>query len=78
MGADYYDESGSIPIGIGENCDIEGAIVDKNVRMGQDVKIKPFPLGTEIETDAYVVKDGIVVIPKHTVLPSRTYIGPEA
>jgi len=78
MGADYYDESGSIPIGIGENCDIEGAIVDKNVRMGQDVKIKPFPLGTEIETDAYVVKDGIVVIPKHTVLPSGTYIGPEA
>jgi len=77
MGADYYDDSGSIPIGIGENCDIEGAIIDKNVRMGQDVKIKPFPLGTDIETDAYTVRDGIVVIPKRTVLPSGTHIGPE-
>jgi glucose-1-phosphate adenylyltransferase len=77
MGADYYDESGNIPIGIGENCNIEGAIIDKNVRMGQDVTIKPFPRGTEIEREDYTVKDGIVVIPKRTVLPSGTYIGPE-
>ena len=77
MGADYYDASGSIPIGIGENCDLEGAIIDKNVRMGQDVVIKPFPLGTEMETDSFTVKDGIVVIPKKTVLPSGTRIGPE-
>lgn len=77
MGADYYDESGNIPIGIGENCDIEGAIIDKNVRMGQDVTIKPFPRDTEIEREDYTVKDGIVVIPKRTVLPSGTYIGPK-
>jgi glucose-1-phosphate adenylyltransferase len=77
MGADYYDESGNIPIGIGENCDIEGAIVDKNVHMGQDVSIRPFPKGTEIETDTYSVKDGIVVIPKRTILPSGTRISPE-
>jgi len=77
MGADYYDDSSSMPIGIGENCDIEGAIIDKNVRMGQDVTIKPFPIGTELETDAYTVKDGIVVIPKRTILPSGTYIGPD-
>jgi glucose-1-phosphate adenylyltransferase len=77
MGADYYDSSGSIPIGIGENCDIEGAIVDKNVRMGQDVTIKPFPPGTEFDSDVYSIRDGIVVIPKRTVLPSGTRIGPE-
>ena len=77
MGADYYDDSGSIPIGIGENCDIEGAIIDKNVRMGQDVMIRPFPRGTEMDKDTYNVRDGIVVIPKRTVLPSGTHIGPE-
>ncbi len=77
MGADYYSESASIPIQIGENCDIEGAIIDKNVRMGQDVTIRPFPRGTELENDVYTIKDGIVVIPKRTVLPSGTYIGPE-
>jgi glucose-1-phosphate adenylyltransferase len=77
LGADYYDPSGSIPIQIGENCDIEGAIIDKNVHMGQDVTIRPFPIGTEFDKDTYSVKDGIVVIPKRTVLPSGTYIGPE-
>jgi glucose-1-phosphate adenylyltransferase len=77
MGADYYDESGDIPIGIGQNCDLQGAIIDKNVRMGQDVTIRPFPRGTELETDLFTVKDGIVVIPKRTVLPSGTQIGPE-
>jgi len=78
MGADYYDYSGEIPIGIGKNCDIEGAIIDKNVRMGQDVCIKPFPPDTDFDTDAYSVKDGIVVIPKRTILPSGTRIYPEA
>lgn len=76
MGADYYDDSNNIPMGIGENCDIEGAIIDKNVYMGQDVVIKPFPVGTEIDTDIYTVRDGIVVIPKRTVLPSGTRIEP--
>lgn len=78
MGADYYDDSGEIPIGIGENCYIEGAIIDKSVRIGQDVHIKPFPLGTDVDTDAYSIKDGIVVIPKQTILPSGTRICPES
>ncbi len=76
MGADYYDDSGDIPMGIGENCDIEGAIIDKNVRMGTNVVIKPFPRGMELETDMYAVKDGIVVIPKRTIVPAGTRIEP--
>ena len=76
MGADYYDDSGEIPMGIGENCDIEGAIVDKNVRMGANVVVKPFPRGTELETDMYTVKDGIVVIPKRAIVPPNTRIEP--
>ncbi len=76
MGADYFDDTGEIPIGIGEDCDIEGAIIDKNVRMGQGVVIRSFPLGTEIQTDLYTVKDGIVVLPKRCKVPSGTRIGP--
>ncbi|MFA7406486.1 MAG: glucose-1-phosphate adenylyltransferase [Anaerolineaceae bacterium] len=78
MGADYFDYTGEIPVGIGKNCVIEGAIIDKNARIGQDVCIKPFPIGTDYDTDAYSVKDGIVVIPKNTILPSGTRICPEA
>ena len=78
MGADYFDESGDISMGVGENCDIEGAILDKNVRIGQDVVIKPFPAGTELDTEMYTVRDGIVVIPKRTLIPSGMRIGPES
>jgi glucose-1-phosphate adenylyltransferase len=82
MGADYYDTeetiklAGGIPIGIGAGSQIEGAIIDKNVRMGEKTVIKPFPKGTELDTDLWSVRDGIVVVPKRTVIPSGTYIGP--
>lgn len=80
MGADFYTRphiaADEVPIGIGKNCHIEGAILDKNVQIGDNVTIKPFPRGTELETDQYVVQDGIVVIPKDTLLRSGTVIAP--
>jgi len=81
MGADYYDaggpESGGIPLGVGPNCEIEGAILDKNARLGPGVVIRHFPPGTEIDQEDWVVRDGIVVIPKNTTIPAGAYIGPE-
>ncbi len=79
MGADYYDaekHSGNLPIGIGKNCHIEAAILDKNVRIGDNVVIKPFPREKDIDSDLYFVRDGIVVIAKNTELPSDTRIEP--
>ncbi len=81
MGADYYvDDSdtdrGKPPIGIGPSCLIEGAIIDKNARLGSNIIIHPFPLGTEITNENWVVQDGIVVIPKNVVLANGTKIGP--
>ena len=82
MGADYYDMPGrplrgGIPIGVGSDCDIDGAIIDKNARIGEGVVIKPFPRGTSLDEDNWVVRDGIVVIPKSIVLHPGTFIGPE-
>ena len=76
MGADYYsaEQPAQPPIGIGENCHIEGAIIDKNARIGADVVIRPFPLGTDINTPNWTVQDGIVVVPKDTVIPPGTRI----
>ncbi len=80
MGSDYYDlpgkVSGTVPLGIGEDCQIEGAIIDKNVRVGSGTHILPFPAGTEIEGRDWVVRDGIVVVPKNTVLEPGTVIRP--
>jgi glucose-1-phosphate adenylyltransferase len=81
MGGDYYLVDSDVdrtkpPIGIGPRCSIEGAIIDKNARIGSEVEICPFPPGTEITNDNWVVQDGIVVIPKNGILPSGTKIGP--
>lgn len=82
IGADYYDQPHQddcteyITIGIGSNCQIEGAIIDKNARIGKDVTICPFPRGTDMDGDNWVVRDGIVVIPKDATLQNGTYIGP--
>jgi glucose-1-phosphate adenylyltransferase len=82
MGADYYrrdkeEAPNTVPIGIGENSQIQGAIIDKNARIGSNVIIRPFPRGTDIASEYWSVRDGIVVIPKNATLTPDTYIGPE-
>ncbi len=85
MGADYYLQpyglencaDKDIMMGIGCGCQIEGAIIDKNASIGRGVVIRPFPRGTDLDGANWVVRDGIVVIPKSAVVPSGTYIGPE-
>ncbi len=83
MGADYYDtpesiaQAGGIPIGVGEDSRVNGAIIDKNVRIGRNVVVEPFPLGTEQDGKEWVVRDGIVVIRKNAILADGTYIGPK-
>ena len=80
MGADYYDAQkshGSIPIGIGKNCHIESAILDKNVRIGDGVTILPFPREhRDVDHGLYHVREGIVVIPKDKEIPTGTRIAP--
>jgi glucose-1-phosphate adenylyltransferase len=72
MGSDYY----SGEIGIGPNCDIQGAILDKNVCVGEGVVIRPFPRGTDFDAGKWFVRDGIVVVPKNEEIPPGTTIAP--
>ncbi len=72
MGADYFSDE----IGIGPNCDIQGAILDKNPRIGEGVVIRPFPRGTDLDDASFFVRDGIVVLPKDVELPPGTRIAP--
>lgn len=86
MGADYYemeedfdrnDTYGRQHLGIGENCRIERAIIDKNARIGDDVEILSHEGTPDISREVYVVRDGIVVIPKNSELSSGTRIRPD-
>ena len=67
-------------IGIGKDCYIENAIIDKNARIGNYVTIKAFPAGTNLDDPSpeprYYVRDGIVVIPKNAMLEPGTVIEP--
>ena len=78
MGNDYYEtineiaanrEKGIPQCGIGDRCYIKNTIVDKNCRIGNDVRING---GSHLEPSdhaLYTVKDGIVVIKKQAILP---------
>ncbi|PRP65819.1 glucose-1-phosphate adenylyltransferase [Nonlabens agnitus] len=77
MGSDYYESLEEIErnkiailLGIGERCFIKNAIVDKNCRIGDDVRINGGPHLEDQETEMYVVKSGIVVLKKGAVIPS--------
>ncbi|MEA3376455.1 MAG: glucose-1-phosphate adenylyltransferase [Chloroflexota bacterium] len=84
MGADFYETPerraenralGRPDVGIGRGSSIEGAIIDKNARVGEDVTIRAHdPEGEMVETENYVIRDGIVVIPKNAVIPDGTVI----
>ena len=78
MGADYYTpkKHPEIPIGIGRNCHIESAILDKNVQIGDGVVIKSFADSPDLDRELYFVRDSIVVIAKDTVIPPGTCIEP--
>lgn len=77
MGNDFYDleQSKTKPAPeIGKNCQIEKAILDKNVRIGNNVSITNPKNIREKDGDQYYIRDGIVIIPKGTVIADGTKI----
>ncbi len=80
MGADYYDDDvhdapvGAPPIGIGRDCIIDHAIIDKNARIGDGVVITPEGKSQDTDGNGYYVRDGIVVVPKNSVIAPGTWI----
>ncbi|MHB9134546.1 MAG: sugar phosphate nucleotidyltransferase [Armatimonadota bacterium] len=61
--------------GVGRNCHITRAIIDKNACIGDDVLIADHTGKPDSDGAGYYVRDGIVIIPKNAVIPSGTKIG---
>lgn len=81
MGNDYFTpleelkpKNGIPPVGIGERCYINNAIIDKNCRIGNDVRINGGMHLKNGDFGDYVVVDGIVVVAKGGVLRDGTVI----
>lgn len=84
LGNDYYETDSVIndtpdksipPLGIGKNCIIKNAIIDKNCRIGNNVKlIHNTTSKNAVHKKNYTIADGLIVIPKDTILPDGTVI----
>jgi len=78
MGDDYYEQTKDVDenqrlgrpnLGVGAGAVIERAIVDKNARVGRDVRItNETGIVDSEESDTHVIRDGVVVVPKMTIL----------
>jgi glucose-1-phosphate adenylyltransferase len=82
MGNDFYQtleemvtNKTEIPMGIGEGCVIDRAIIDKDCRIGDNVTIIGDKSLKDIETEQYCIVEGIVVVKKKAIIPSGTKIG---
>ncbi len=79
MGSDSFEDEADIAenkalgrpnIGVGENCNIKNSILDKNVRIGNNVVLDPTGLDDNFSPDLdVVIRDGILIVTKDTVLP---------
>ena len=83
MGADYYQyetkradllASGRVPIGIGSNCRIHRAIIDKNAAIGDNVVIQGDPNRPDSNHQGWYVRDGIVCVAKNATIPSGSVL----
>jgi glucose-1-phosphate adenylyltransferase len=79
MGADHFEQlsppnPSRPPIGIGRNCVIDRAIIDKNARIADGVVITPEGKPRDFDGEGYFIRDGIVVVPKDAVIPPGFWI----
>jgi glucose-1-phosphate adenylyltransferase len=83
MGADFYESEvekaenlscGRCHVGVGLNCIIRNAILEKNVRIGNNVRILNEKGLQSFENDRYSIVDGIIVIPKNMEISDGSII----
>ncbi len=84
MGADAFERPhdlaknhglGRPDVGVGPNCLIRNAIIDKNARIGAGCRLAPTGLPEKWETDALFVRDGVIVVKKGAIVPPGTIVG---
>ena len=80
MGADFYGAdlasktNNAVNIGIGKNCVIDHAIIDKNACIGDGVVITTEGKPDNFDGDNYFIRDGIVIVPKGATIQPGTWI----
>jgi glucose-1-phosphate adenylyltransferase len=80
LGADLYEDAATggdgerVPLGIGHGATLDRVIVDKNARIGDDVRLVNTRGVTHEDGDGYCIRGGIIIVPKGGVIPSGTVV----
>ena len=77
LGADFYEEEvgvTSIPLGIGRDTVLDRVIVDKNARIGDNVRLVNAAGTDHADGDGYYIRNGIIIVPKSAKVPSGTSV----
>jgi len=83
MGADTYEtleqtemnrHQGVPSLGLGHGCDIQGSIIDKNARVGDNVKLSPRGKNDGTYAHGIMIRDGVLVVPKGCIVPANTQL----
>lgn len=80
LGADYYEKntpdpaSGMPAIGLGDNSVVETAIIDKNARVGANVRLVNEAKVEHADGPCWHIRDGIIIVPKDTIVPDGTVV----
>ncbi len=81
MGNDYFEPLEQVidptvtPMGVGEDCIIENAILDKDCRIGDNVIIRGHKNLADEKAENYTIKDGIVIVHKGALISNGSRIG---
>ena len=84
LGADEHEETAEIEenirlgrphVGIGSNAIIQNAIIDKNARVGNNVRLSPHGVPEQWETEALYKRDDVLVGKKGAIVPDGTIVG---
>ena len=81
LGADYYESDdiapsrGSVPpVGIGVNAVLDRVIVDKNARVGDNVRLVNASGVQDADGDGYYIRNGIIIVPKEGIVADGTIV----
>jgi glucose-1-phosphate adenylyltransferase len=81
LGADFYETDDEAPargdsprLGIGRDVVLDRVIVDKNARIGDDVRLTNDAGVEEANGDGYYIRSGIIIVPKDGVIKAGTTV----
>ena len=78
-GADFYEtpaphDRSRTPLGVGRNCVLDRVIVDKNARIGDDVRLVNEQRIDHADGEGWVIRDGIIIVRNGATVASGTRV----